>query len=105
GTSKRDYTYVSDIVRGILLALEKNKGFEIINLGDNNPVILKHVISSIEKNLGKKAKIRRVQKQQGDMEATYADISKAKEILQWSPKINFDEGIKSFVGWFKDNGI
>jgi len=59
GTSRRDYTYIGDIVRGILLALEKNNGFEIINLGDNSPVILKDVISSIEKNLGKRAKIKK----------------------------------------------
>ena len=105
GASKRDYTYISDIARGILLALEKNNGFKVINLGNNNPIVLKDVISSIENNLGKKAKIKKVQKQPGDMDATYADISKAKKLLQWSPKINFDEGIKNFVGWFKNNGI
>lgn len=105
GTSSRDYTYVSDIVRGILLALGKNKGFDIINLGDNSPVMLKDVISSIEKNLGKKAKIKMVEKQRGDMEVTYADISKAKNLLQWSPKINFDEGIKNFTEWFNENRI
>ncbi|MBI2523115.1 GDP-mannose 4,6-dehydratase [Candidatus Woesearchaeota archaeon] len=105
GTSKRDYTYVSDIVKGILLALEKNKGFEIINLGDNNPVILKDVIRLIENNLDKKAKIKMAEKQQGDMEVTYANISKAKKLLGWSPEIDFKQGIKSFTEWFKSNKI
>jgi len=101
GASKRDYTYVSDIVKGILLALEKNRGFEIINLGDNNPVILKDVISLIENNLGKKAKIKKVQMQPGDMESTYADISKAKRLLGWYPEVKFSDGIKKFTEWFK----
>ena len=105
GTSKRDYTYVSDIVRGILLALEKNNGFKVINLGNNNPIVLGEVISSIEKNLGKKAKIKKVQKQPGDMDATYADINKAKKLLQWSPEVKFDEGVKKFVEWFRNNKL
>ena len=102
-TSRRDYTCISDIVRGILLALEKNNGFDIINLGDNNPIMLKDVISLIENNLGKKAKIKLVEKQQGDMEVTYADISKAKKLLGWSPEIDFKQGIKIFTEWFKNN--
>ena len=105
GTSKRDYTYVSDIVKGILLASEKNTGFEIINLGNNSPVMLKGVITLIEKNLGKRAKIKMAEKQQGDMEVTYADVSKAKKLLGWSSEVKFDEGIKRFVGWFKDTRI
>src|SRR3989338_4348589 len=101
GTSKRDYTYVSDIVKGILLASEKNTGFEIINLGNNSPVMLKGVITLIEKNLGKRAKIKMAEKQQGDMESTYADISKAKRLLGWYPEVKFSDGIKKFTEWFK----
>ena len=103
GTSKRDYTYVSDIVKGILLALEKNRGFEIINMGNNNPVILKDVISLIENNLGKKAKIKMAEMRQGDMQVTYANISKAKKLLGWSPEVKFNEGIKKFAEWFKNS--
>ena len=65
--------------------------------------ILKDVISLIENNLGKKAKIKLVEKQQGDMEVTYADISKAKKLLGWSPEIDFKQGIKIFTEWFKNN--
>jgi len=103
GTSKRDYTYVSDIVKGILMALEKNRGFEIINMGNNNPVILKDVISLIENNLGKKAKIKMAEMRQGDMQVTYANISKAKKLLGWSPEVKFNEGIKKFAEWFKNS--
>src|SRR3989338_2879389 len=103
GTSKMDYTYVSDIVKGILMALEKNRGFEIINMGNNNPVILKDVISLIENNLGKKAKIKMAEMRQGDMQVTYANISKAKKLLGWSPEVKFNEGIKKFAEWFKNS--
>ena len=101
GTSKRDYTYVADIVEGIIQALEKNLDFEIINLGCSEPVELKRFISLIEKNLGKKAMINQVEMQPGDMKETYADASKARKLLNWKPKINIEEGIKLFTDWYK----
>jgi UDP-glucuronate 4-epimerase len=100
GTSKRDYTYIEDIVSGIIAALEKNLGFEIINLGNSNPVELKRLISLIEDCLGKKAKIKQNDLQKGDVPITYANISKAKRVLNYKPKINLDKGIKLFVEWF-----
>ena len=102
GNSKRDYTHVKDIVRGILLALNKNYKFEIINLGNSNPVKLSYLIKLIEENLNKKAKIKRLKDQEGDVPITYADISKAKRLLNWKPKIKIEEGIKLFVNWYKD---
>lgn len=102
GTSSRDYTYISDIVQGIIAALDKNLRFEIINLGNSNTVKLSYFISLIEKNLNKKAKIIRKDKQQGDVEHTYADISKAKRLLQYSPRVKIEEGIKSLVDWYKN---
>ncbi|MBD3202924.1 SDR family NAD(P)-dependent oxidoreductase, partial [Candidatus Woesearchaeota archaeon] len=78
GTSKRDYTYIKDIVSGILTALEKNFRFEIINLGNSDPIELKRFISIIEKKLNKKAKIIQKPIPKGDVKITYADISKAK---------------------------
>ena len=102
GNSERDYTYVDDIVKGILFALDKNLKFEIINLGNSNPVKLSYLIKLIEKNINKKAKIKRLKDQEGDVPITYADISKAKRLLNWKPEIKIEEGIKLFVDWYKD---
>jgi len=101
GTSKRDYTYVADIVNGIISALDKEFKFEIINLGNSNPVGLSHFISLIEKNLGKKAKIKRLPAQPGDVRITCSDIRKAKKLLNWEPKVKIWEGMKKFIEWYK----
>jgi len=103
GTTKRDYTYVKDIVTGILSALHKNKGFEIINLGNSEVVELNRLISYIGKETGKKAKINQLPIQKGDAPITYADISKARRLLKYQPKTNIEKGIKLFVEWFKRN--
>jgi UDP-glucuronate 4-epimerase len=100
GTSKRDYTYFSDIIDGIVSAMIKKFDFEIINLGDSNPVELKYLIKLIEKNIGKKALIKKSDVQPGDVPVTYADIRKAKKLLGYRPKIKIEEGIKRFVKWY-----
>mgnify|MGYP001559727843 CR=1 FL=1 len=100
GSSKRDYTYVTDIVDGIMAAMEKDLNFEIINLGNSNPVDLKTFIGILEKHTGKKAKLKQSGEQKGDMPITYADISKAKKLLGYRPKISLDSGIKSMVDWY-----
>ena len=102
GGSKRDYTYVSDVVDGIVRALDKNLGFEIINLGNSKAVELRYLISLIEDNLGKKAKIKQLPIQAGDVPITYADIKKAKKLLGWEPKIKIEEGIKRLVKWYNE---
>ena len=102
GTSKRDYTHVKDVVDGILSALDKDFEFEIINLGDSNVVELKYLISLIERETGKKAKINQLHVQKGDVPITYADISKARKLLNYNPKIKIEEGIKLFVRWYKN---
>lgn len=99
GTTRRDYTFVSDIVSGVVKSIDL-KGFETINLGCGNPVKLKDFISVIEKNLGKKAKIVQKEMQMGDVEQTYADISKAKKLLGYSPKVKVEEGMKIFCDWY-----
>ena len=101
GTSKRDYTYVADIVDGIISALDKNLDFEIINLGDSNPIDLKRFIRIIEQETGKKAKIIQAEMQEGDISVTYADISKAKKLLNYKPKVKIEQGIRNLVNWFK----
>lgn len=97
GSSSRDYTYIADIVDGILAAVQADVNFEIINLGDSNPIKLSYVISLIEKNIGKKAVIKQVGKQKGDVDTTFADISKAARILGYKPKISIEDGIRLFV--------
>jgi len=103
GSSRRDYTYVSDIVAGVISASERQLGFEVINLGNSETVELSRMISLIESNLGKKAKIEKKEMQPGDVDKTFADISKAKRLLDYSPEMNIDEGIRRFVAWYKEN--
>jgi UDP-glucuronate 4-epimerase len=101
GTTKRDYTYISDIVDGVMSALRKPFKFKIINLGNNKPIELRNFISIIEKNIGKKAIINRGQIPLGDVFITYADITKAKEFLDYVPKISIEEGMERFIEWYK----
>ena len=100
GESERDYTYVDDIVQGILAALEHPSGFEIFNLGNSRTIRLLDLIHLIEQNLGKKACIRLMPAQPGDVLLTHADISRAKKRLGYSPEIPIEVGISRFVEWF-----
>ena len=102
GTTKRDYTYIDDIVQGIKLAMENLNGFEIYNLGESRTIILKELINLLENEMGKKAKIEKLPLQPGDVEQTYADISKARELLKYDPQFEIEEGIKNFVEWAKN---
>lgn len=102
GTSRRDYTYIDDIVDGIIGTLDKKFGFEIFNLGNSNVVELKVLIGLIEKNMGKEAKIKMMPDQPGDVPVTYADVSKAKRMLGYDPNVSIDEGIERFVKWYTD---
>ncbi len=101
GTSQRDYTYVSDIVEGILSALDNNYGYEIFNLGGSSPVELNYFVSLIEQNLGKKAQLRYAAKKAGDVEITFADTAKSERMLGYKPKISIEEGVRRFVEWYK----
>jgi UDP-glucuronate 4-epimerase len=102
GETSRDYTYISDIVEGIISALNNDFNYEIFNLGNSNPITLSHLISLIERNLNKTAKIKYLPEQPGDPSVTFADISKSKRILNYNPKIKIAEGIKNFIEWYKD---
>jgi len=101
GKMKRDFTYVDDIVEGTVAALDKNCPYEVINLGNNRPVELKHFISCIERELGKKAKMNLMPIQPGDVPETYADIEKAKKLLGFEPKIKIEEGTRKFIKWYR----
>jgi len=103
GTSSRDYTYVSDIVAGVIAALDGDFGYEIFNLGGSSPVELNHFISVIEDAVGKKAVKKHVNMQPGDVLVTYADISKSEKMLGYQPKVRFEEGIRKLVEWYGDS--
>ena len=83
-------------------AMEKNFKFEIINLGNSRAVPLGDFISLIEKLVGKKAKIEQVERLPGDVDITYADVSKAKRLLDWEPKVPIEEGMRKFVEWCRE---
>jgi len=102
GDTWKDYTYVLDIVRGIMAALDRQLGYQIINLGNNTPVHLKKCVEIIEKETGKKAVINLAPMQPGDVARSCADISKAKSLLGWEPRTTFEEGMVRFIQWYKD---
>ncbi len=102
GKTQRDYTYIDDIVEGIMNALKlKNFDFEIINLGNSNPVPLFEIIKILEKFLDKKANINLVLLPPGDVMSTCANIEKAKEILNYNPLTPLEKGIENFLIWHK----
>jgi len=102
GSQMRDFTYIDDIARGTVNAL-KPLGYEIINLGNNNPDKLSTAIKLIEKYVGKKARFEYKEFHKADMKATWADIGKAKKLLDWQTKVSLEEGIKRTVEWTKNN--
>jgi UDP-glucuronate 4-epimerase len=106
GSTKRDYTYVLDIVAGIASAIEiQPPGFEIVNLGRSNPVTLLEMIEAIEKALGKTATVIKKPMQNGDVPYTYADIDKARGLLNYAPATTFEAGIQEFVNWFRKHEL
>ena len=101
GTSRRDYTHVSDIVDGIMAALDASLEFEIINLGNSEPVELRELIRLMEQWLGREARVERLPDQPGDVPVTYADVSKARRLLGYGPRHPIGQGIAEFVEWFR----
>lgn len=104
GNTSRDYTYVDDVVQGIISAINYDKtGFEIINIGNNHAVSLNELIVAIEEMAGKRAIIKQLSEQPGDVQKTFADISKAKQLLGYNPQTNLKEGLRKFYDWFLQN--
>lgn len=104
GKTYRDYTYIDDIIDGILKTInylkENSDVYEIINLGESEPISLDELVHEIESALGKKAILNKLPMQLGDVDKTYADISKAKKLIGYDPKTSFSQGIKNFVQWY-----
>jgi UDP-glucuronate 4-epimerase len=101
GSSLRDYTFVDDIVDGILATLDLDCQHEVINLGNSNPISLVEMIRLLEKHSGKPAQLHFQESQPGDMPFTHADLNKAKQLLRYQPKVSFETGIARFVAWFQ----
>jgi UDP-glucuronate 4-epimerase len=104
GTTRRDYTFVDDIIAGVRAAMDyEASDYEVFNLGESRTVELRELIALLEKELGRKASIDRQPAQPGDVPQTFADISKARRLLGYDPRTPIEEGIRRFVGWFKES--
>lgn len=104
GTSSRDYTHITDIVHGIERAMGKLEGFDIFNLGESNAISLLELVSILERSIGRKAEVRYLPMQDGDVLRTFADISMAKRMLGYNPVVNIEDGIRDYVEWVKASG-
>jgi UDP-glucuronate 4-epimerase len=104
GSTSRDYTYVDDIVQGVAAAIDyTGSQFEIVNLGNSYAVSLKDLIAGLEKSTGQKANINQQPEQPGDLRQTFADISKAKRLLQYNPQTSLEEGLRLFHDWYRQH--
>lgn len=101
GSTSRDYTYISDIVDGVVRSLDRPAGYQIYNLGNGSPVSLSSFIKLVETSVGTPAKIRVCPEQPGDVPRTCADISKARSMLGYSPRVAFADGIERTVAWYQ----
>ncbi len=102
GSTRRDYTFIADIVDGVMACTRQAFGYEIFNLGDCRTVTLTYLIELLEQNLGRKARIERLPPQPGDVPVTCADVTKAQNRLGYHPRIQIENGIALFVEWFRD---
>ena len=118
GKQSRDFTYVDDIARGTLAALKpmrfdpstslratqaQQRGYEVINLGSDEPIVLNEAIRLVEELVGKKAAIGYKPRHLADVMATWADIGKAEQLLDWRPRYAFCEGVASLLAWYQEN--
>lgn len=102
GRSSRDYTYIDDIIDGIMKCRETEFDYEVFNIGNSSPVRLSELIGLIEGATGKKARVKRLPMQPGDVERTFADITKARTAFGYEPKTTIEKGIGEFVDWYRD---
>jgi len=102
GSSLRDFTYIDDLVEGLVRALDRDLGFRILNLGAGRSVVLRDVIRALEEALGVGARIEYLPRQAGEVSRTWADTSAAREALGYAPATSLAEGIASFVAWLRE---
>ncbi len=102
GSMRRDFTYIEDIVDGVIRSVEKCSGFRVYNLGESRPIVLRDMISTIGDALGKEPVIDPQPEQPGDVKVTYADVSRSKKELGYDPKTDFADGIRRYVDWYHE---
>lgn len=104
GSTRRDYTYIDDIIQGVRASIDYDGSMhEVFNLGESETTELSHLIELIEESLGKKAVIERRPMQPGDVPVTFADISKARRLINYAPRTKIEEGIPKFVEWYRSS--
>lgn len=101
GSRKRDFTYVGDLVRGLVAALENANGFEVVNIGNADPVSLKELLAVTEEATGQKADVITRESHHASVEATHASIDRAQKLLGWQPTTTLKDGVSRFVAWFR----
>ena len=101
GSTSRDYTYIDDIVQGVVRSIQRCQGYEIINLGSDHPVTLTEMVNAVAAACGKTPVVKSLPMQMGDVERTYADIGKARRLLGYAPTTDFAQGVKCFVQWLE----
>jgi UDP-glucuronate 4-epimerase len=106
GSTRRDYTFIDDIIAGVRAAIDyASSDYEIINLGESRTVELRELITLLESELGTKALIARQPLQPGDMPQTYADVTRARRLLGYDPQTQIEDGLKKFVEWFRQTSL
>ncbi|MDI6447501.1 NAD-dependent epimerase/dehydratase family protein [Anaerobaca lacustris] len=103
GTMRRDFTYIDDIINGVVAAIDRCAGYNIYNLGESRPICVRDLVAEIEKALGKKAIRSHLPTQPGDVDQTYADVAKAQRELGYDPATHIATGLARFVAWLRDN--
>jgi UDP-glucuronate 4-epimerase len=101
GQMYRDWTYVTDIVQGVVGAVDRGSGFMTVNLGRGEPVLLADFVAMIEEFTGKKARFRSEPMPAADVRYTFADITRARDLLGYEPKVSVAEGVRSFLDWYQ----
>jgi len=101
GTMSRDFTYIDDIINGVVASIERCSGYHVYNLGESRPIDVNHLIAEIENALGKKATRNYLPVQPGDVDRTYADVTKARRDLAYKPSTDIADGLARFVRWLR----
>ena len=102
GSSSRDYTFIGDIVRGVVAAYDSELTLEIINLGSSSPIRLDEMIQAVADAVGVEAQVEIMENQPGDVPRTYANVDKAAQLLDWEPRFTLAEGLAEFVKWARE---
>jgi UDP-glucuronate 4-epimerase len=101
GSMARDFTHVSDIVRGVVHAIREKEGFRTVNLGNSSPCTVKTLVDKLGRALGIEPRVRHVERPPGEMDVTFADIARARDLWGWRPVIELDDGLSEFAAWIR----